>query len=270
MASISWTIDIDLSVYERALERARLEGQDLSKVVQRLLRRWIDAPAVAYEEVLVRPGDTIAGIAARVYGEAQLAPILAAYNRLVDPSLLAPGQRLRVPVRADLARALQPPDDTSPSTVHFVPSPNHNERPSGVRVWAIVVHATGNETLAGAVQWFANPASSASAHYVIGKDGRVVQMVREDSRAWHAGPSTWQGVPVVNDYAIGVTLVNRNDGRDPYPDEQYRACLGLSRQLVAKYGIAAADVVGHCEVATDGRTDPLGFALDRLRRDVAA
>ncbi len=64
MTSLSWTIDVDLSVYERAIERARLEGQDLNDVVQRLLLGWIDAPAVAYEEYLVHPGDTLAGIAA--------------------------------------------------------------------------------------------------------------------------------------------------------------------------------------------------------------
>ncbi len=151
-----------------------------------------------------------------------------------------------------------------------MPSPNHNERPPGVRVWAIVVHATANDTLAGAVRWFADPASLASAHYVIGKDGRIVQMVREDYRAWHAGKSAGQGVPAANDYAIGVELVNLNDGHDTYPDEQYRACVGLCRQLVGKYGLEAKDVVGHCEVATDGKTDPAGLALDHLRRDVAA
>jgi hypothetical protein len=267
MTSIPWTVDIDLSVYARALERARMEGQDLKDVVRQLLLGWLDAPAVAYDEYLVRPGDTVAAVAARCYGNAGLASSLAAYNGLVDPALLAAGQRLRVPPRSALP---PPPTAVGQRAIHFVPSPNHNERPSGVRVWAIVLHATASDALAGAVRWFADPSSLSSAHYVIGKDGRIVQMVREDYRAWHAGKSAWQGVPAANDYAIGVELVNLNDGRDPYPEAQYDACVGLCRQIVAKYGIAVTDVVGHCEVATDGRTDPLGFALDRLRCDVAS
>lgn len=143
------------------------------------------------------------------------------------------------------------------------PSPNHNQRPVQPPDM-IVLHATViglDATLSG----FQRTSSGVSSHYVVGKDGSVFQMVRERDRAWHAGESFWKGRHDINDYSIGIEMVNRNDGLDPWPDEQVNAVLNLCRYLVEKYGIGRDNVVTHewiAGYAGRGKTDPRGFPMD--------
>ena len=142
-------------------------------------------------------------------------------------------------------------------------SPNFNQRPIQPPDM-IVLHATViglDATLSG----FARTSSGVSAHYVVGKDGSVCQMVKEADRAWHAGESFWKGRQDINDYSIGIEMVNRNDGLDPWPDAQVNAVLKLCQYLVKKYGIVRDNVVTHEWIAGypgRGKTDPLGFPMD--------
>lgn len=143
------------------------------------------------------------------------------------------------------------------------PSPNFNTRPVQPPDM-IVLHATVidfDATLSG----FQRESSGVSAHYVVGKDGSVVQMVEEANRAWHAGESFWKGRHNINDCSVGIEMVNRNDGVDPWPNEQVNAALDLCRHLVETYGIVRDDVVTHAWIAGyagRGKTDPLGFPMD--------
>jgi len=180
-------------------------------------------------------------------------------QRLLQEWLSSPAATPRAP--AELPAGLQ---------VEYIQSPHYEERPPDTRIWAIVIHATANDSMNGVIDWFTDPQSLVSAHYNVGKDGRVVQMVREEQRAWHAGKSQWKGVESVNDFSVGIELVNRNDGVDPYPQEQYQVCLKLCKYLVDKYGIEPEDIVSHRAISLTGKTDPAGFDMDRLRRDVAA
>jgi hypothetical protein len=281
MSDVSWTINIDRALYEQARERARLENQDLDQVVARYLARWLQTPSLAFEVYSVRAGDSMAQIAARFYGDAKLYAALAQYNGLAGDAILRVGQQLRIPPQSSLPAAVTPEPEPEPTPspgpavwpvdvpIEFIQSPHYSERPSDARIWAIVIHATANDTLNGVIEWFTNPVSLVSAHYNIGKDGRVVQMAREDQRAWHAGKSVWKGVESVNDYSIGIELVNRNDGLDPYPEAQVAVCVKICKYLVAKYGIAIEDIMGHRDISLTGKTDPAGLDLDGLRRDVA-
>lgn len=145
------------------------------------------------------------------------------------------------------------------------PSPNFDERPVQPPDM-IVLHATVidlDATLAG----FARETSGVSSHYVVAKDGRVFQMVREADRAWHAGESFWKGRHDINHYSIGIEMVNRNDGLDPWPEAQIDAVLNLCRYLVKKYGIVRDNVVTHewiAGYAGRGKTDPKGFPMDEF------
>jgi hypothetical protein len=128
----------------------------------------------------------------------------------------------------------------------------------------IVLHATVID-LEATLRGFERTTSGVSAHYVVAKDGTVFQMVREADRAWHAGESFWKGRTDINDYSIGIEMVNRNDGLDPWPEAQVEAVLELCRYLVAKYGITRDNVVTHHWIAGypgRGKTDPKGFPLD--------
>ena len=165
---------------------------------------------------------------------------------------------------------IRPAPDAPPIT--WVGSPNFNRRPNPNDIWAIVIHATANSTLEGVISWFNNSRALVSAHYTIGKDGRIVQHVRNRDRAWHAGKSAWKGVPNTNNYAIGIELVNLNDGQDTYPDEQHQANVRLCAYLCRKYNIKPEDIMGHLDIAIPkGRkTDPRGYDLKLLRREVDA
>ncbi len=266
------TIALNESLYEEIQRRAREQEMTPGQLVERILREWIATQSKEYDQYVVRPGDTLARIAARVYGDARLYAALAAFNGIADPTLIHVGQVLQLPPRSVLERET-PPKTEEPAPepelkIEFLPSPHYGERPAGTRIWVIVIHATANSTLTGVIAWFTNPQSFVSAHYVIGKDGRIVQMVREEKRAWHAGRSVWKGIPNVNDYSIGIELVNKNDGLDPYPEEQYHSLVALCKKLVARYNINVQDIVGHRDISLSGKTDPMGLDLERLRQDV--
>src|SRR4051812_30114620 len=82
------------------------------------------------------------------------------------------------------------------------PSPNHGERKNGLRPDMVILHYTGMPDEGEALQWLCNPVSQVSAHYFVCSDGRVLQLVPEMRRAWHAGISTWDGEADINSRSI--------------------------------------------------------------------
>ena len=149
-----------------------------------------------------------------------------------------------------------------------VESPHWNGR-GGQAVTLIVVHATAGGTLDSVARWFASPKAGVSAHYIIGKDGEVVQCVREAERAWHAGDSLWRGKQDVNGFSAGIELVNANDGRDPYPAAQVAALVDLCADIAKRHPVR--DIASHAEVAIPAgrKSDPLGLDMALVRRAVA-
>ena len=100
------------------------------------------------------------------------------------------------------------PTPESPVATSVHPSPNHGERRSGP-VDLLILHYTGMDSAAAALQRLANPVAEVSAHYVVLEDGRVVQMVPEGRRAWHAGQGSWAGISDVNSRSLGIEIVCR-------------------------------------------------------------
>src|SRR5580765_3426201 len=108
------------------------------------------------------------------------------------------------------------------------PSPNCDVRPEGIIVDTVVVHATVLDSIEDVIRHFAATDSQVSAHYTIDRNGKIVSHVPEEKRAWHAGQSKMpDGRTHVNDFSIGIELVNRNDGIDPFPAGQIEALRGL-------------------------------------------
>ena len=143
---------------------------------------------------------------------------------------------------------------------------NVSDRPASARIDCVVLHATAGG-LMGTLAWFENPNSGVSAHYVAAKDGKMFQMVEEIKRAHHAGSSNFQGRTNFNDFSIGIEIVNKNDGKDPYPADQFEAMVELMSYLVARYDIQREWVVTHADISTVGKTDPRGFpVVDLLSR----
>ena len=140
-----------------------------------------------------------------------------------------------------------------PSTVDRViqiPSPNHNER----RPNFIVLHDTSNDNIDRPLKTLTDPAREVSAHYLIGRDGTLYQLVDESRRAWHAGQSYWGGLTDLNSASIGIEL--DNTGEEPYADVQINRLIGLLKELQARHRIPAGNVLGHGDIALRRKVDP--------------
>ncbi|MBM4372749.1 MAG: N-acetylmuramoyl-L-alanine amidase [Deltaproteobacteria bacterium] len=148
------------------------------------------------------------------------------------------------------------------------PSGNHDERPPGTRVDAVVIHYT-DLPLAETLELLCRPGHSASTHYVIDRDGALFQLVPESRRAWHAGMSRLDGRERVNGFSIGVDLVYGPTLHDGYTESQYARLEDLLSGLSARHLIPPQRVVGHEHVAwPPGRKSDPGPLFDwaRIRR----
>ncbi len=138
----------------------------------------------------------------------------------------------------------------------FAPSPNFDARPAGVEF--LVLHYTGMQNAAAAVERLTDPASKVSSHYVVDEDGTVYQLVEEANRAWHAGVSFWRGVSGLNDASVGIEIVNPGHewGYRVFPEAQMAAVAALGRMIIGRHRIAARNVVGHSDIAPNRKQDP--------------
>ncbi len=147
-----------------------------------------------------------------------------------------------------------------------VPSPNFDSR-KGAPVDILLLHYTGMKDEDAAVAWLADPRSQVSSHYVVQQDGRIITMVDEEQRAWHAGKGSWKGVSDINARSVGIEICNpgHEHGYRPFPDMQIDAVIALSRAIIARHGIAREHVLAHSDIAPDRKEDPGElFPWDRL------
>lgn len=142
-------------------------------------------------------------------------------------------------------------------------SPNNNSR-NGTGIGMVIIHHTGTANTQIALNTFLH--GGTSAHYVIGRNGRIIKMVQDTRRAWHAGRARWRGSSAINSASIGIEIVHRaSDGN--YTAAQYTALLGLMIRLRTTHtAIEPRNIIGHSDVATNnvgrlGRksTDPGEF-----------
>jgi N-acetylmuramoyl-L-alanine amidase len=157
------------------------------------------------------------------------------------------------------------PDTSCPAKVH--PSPNHGERKDGKAVSALVLHYTGMRDAAAALHQLCNPAAQVSSHYLVLEDGRILQLVPEERRAWHAGAGSWQGEADMNSASVGIEIVNPGHefGYRPFPDVQVAAAAALSADVVARWRIRPDRVIAHSDMAPARKQDPGElFPWDRL------
>jgi N-acetylmuramoyl-L-alanine amidase len=138
----------------------------------------------------------------------------------------------------------------------FAPSPNFDARVAGIEF--LVLHYTGMQSAAAAVERLTDPASKVSSHYVVDEDGTVYRLVDEANRAWHAGLSFWRGVSGLNDGSVGIEIVNPGHefGYRAFPAVQMAAVLELCRGILSRHAIPARHVVGHSDIAPDRKQDP--------------
>ncbi|WP_425261677.1 1,6-anhydro-N-acetylmuramyl-L-alanine amidase AmpD [Rubrivivax sp. RP6-9] len=165
------------------------------------------------------------------------------------------------------------------SAARACPSPNCGPRPAGVPVSLAILHSIslppgeyGGDAIerlfTNRLDWSAHPYFASirglevSAHFVVRRDGSLLQFVSCDERAWHAGRSAWRGRENCNDHSIGIELEGLEGGA--FEPAQYVQLARLLRVLAARYPIGEA--VGHEHVAPGRKHDPgAGFDWVRLR-----
>ncbi|MEQ1943039.1 N-acetylmuramoyl-L-alanine amidase [Mesorhizobium sp. VNQ89] len=137
-------------------------------------------------------------------------------------------------------------------------SPNFGPRVGVARPDMIIVHYTGMKTGEGAEAWLCAPESQVSSHYLVHEDGRIVQMVRESDRAWHAGKSFWAGATDINSHSIGIEIVNPGHefGYRSFPARQIASVIDLCRGIIGRYPIPPRRVLAHSDVAPGRKVDP--------------
>jgi AmpD protein len=149
------------------------------------------------------------------------------------------------------------------------PSPNFGPRPAGASIDLAVVHSIslppgvyGGDAIerlfTNRLDWDAHPyfqqirGLEVSAHFLVRRDGALMQFVSCDARAWHAGRSSWRGRDNCNDYSIGIELEGLEG--TPFAAVQYRRLARLLRALARRYPLA--EVTGHEDVAPGRKHDP--------------
>ncbi len=142
--------------------------------------------------------------------------------------------------------------------VDICPSPNHGERDQRLDIDLLLLHYTGMPEADGALDWLCREESQVSAHYFIFEDGRIVQMVPEARRAWHAGAAYWAGERDINGCSIGIEIANGgpDSARPEFAPPQMEAVIALCRDIVARRHIAPRRVLGHSDVAPGRKSDP--------------
>ncbi|MCP2671584.1 N-acetylmuramoyl-L-alanine amidase [Maricaulaceae bacterium EIL42A08] len=141
-------------------------------------------------------------------------------------------------------------------TVTHRPSPNFNDRKRPIS--ALVLHYTGMESGAAAIERLCDPDAGVSAHYVVEEDGSVLQLVAENKRAWHAGVGSWRGETDLNSASIGIEIVNggHDFGLPAYPEAQIAAMIALAQDILSRHAIPATGIIGHSDMAPGRKQDP--------------
>jgi N-acetylmuramoyl-L-alanine amidase len=164
----------------------------------------------------------------------------------------------------------EPPRPDSALASEFLASPNHTERRGYAKPNCVILHYTGMPTGDAALALLRDPKSEVSSHYFVWEDGRIVQLVAEDRRAWHAGASIWKGERDINSSSIGVEIVNpgHDGGAPPFPDAQIAAVIALLRDIGERYAIAPERILAHSDIAPGRKIDPgENFPWARLSRE---
>ncbi|WP_127105864.1 N-acetylmuramoyl-L-alanine amidase [Pararhodobacter zhoushanensis] len=145
------------------------------------------------------------------------------------------------------------------------PSPNFGPRRNGLRPDLVVIHFTEMRSAQAALDRLCDPAAEVSAHYLIGRDGQLWQLVDEPLRAWHAGAGAWQGRVDVNSRSIGIEL--DNDGQTPFSAPLMARLEALLSGILARWSIPPSGVIAHSDMAPARKIDPgPRFDWQRLAR----
>ena len=138
---------------------------------------------------------------------------------------------------------------------HF--SPNFNEKNRPLKwIKIIVIHYTGMQSERESISRLSDPKFEVSSHFVIGQNGQIYRLVKENKIAWHAGKSCWGIYKNLNKNSIGIELVNKGHqfGYTSFKKKQILSLIKLCKNLIKKYNVKT--IVGHSDIAPLRKKDP--------------
>ncbi|MBR51129.1 MAG: 1,6-anhydro-N-acetylmuramyl-L-alanine amidase AmpD [Gammaproteobacteria bacterium] len=156
--------------------------------------------------------------------------------------------------------------------IPFLNSPNFNDRPDEKKIFLIVIHSIslppksyGNTYVE---DFFLNKLNiqdneyfikikdlKVSSHLYVKRDGKIIQFVPFNKRAWHAGDSRYKGEKDCNNFSIGIEL--EGNDKDIYTDQQYKSLVAATKLILKKYPlIKKENIVGHSDISPGRKKDP--------------
>lgn len=151
---------------------------------------------------------------------------------------------------ADTIKAEPDKDGDISYAKNFVGSVNFNMR----KPQYVIIHHTSQGSVDETLRTFTLERTQVSAHYLIGRDGKVYHLVNDYLRAWHAGLGKWDNITDMNSCSIGIEL--DNDGYAPFTNEQINSLLDVLTNLKQRFNIPTANFIGHGDFAPERKNDP--------------
>ena len=138
-------------------------------------------------------------------------------------------------------------------------SPNYSKKTRLKKdIKFVIIHYTGMQSEIESLKRLLDPQSKVSSHYLINRKGKIIQMVKEKKIAWHAGKSRWKKFKNLNNYSIGIELVNKGHqfGYQNFSRRQISSLIKLCKKLKKKYLIKKENFLGHSDIAPLRKADP--------------
>ncbi len=143
------------------------------------------------------------------------------------------------------------------SILNYSPNFNSIKRPKK-QIRFIVLHYTGMKSENAAINKLTNIQSQVASHYLITRNGKIINLVPDLYIAWHAGISSWKTLNSLNKNSIGVEITNPGHqfGYKKFSKKQINSLINLSKFLIKKYEINKRNILGHSDIAPDRKKDP--------------
>jgi len=142
--------------------------------------------------------------------------------------------------------------------IKYLKSPNYVYCNQRRNVQSVVIHYTGMRSLQSAVERLISKKYEVSSHYLISRTGKIIQLVKDNNIAWHAGVSNWFNFKNLNKYSIGIELENKGHqyGYQNFSSKQIGQLIKILKVLKKKYKIKNVNITGHSDIAPNRKTDP--------------
>ena len=138
-------------------------------------------------------------------------------------------------------------------------SPNFDLKArSNKSITSIIIHYTGMQSERESLKKLSSTVKKVSCHYLIGRNGKIFNLVKDKNIAWHAGKSRWGKYKNLNANSIGIELTNKGHryGYQNFTKIQIKQLVKLCKKLKRKYRIKNNLILGHSDIAPLRKIDP--------------